>query len=62
MDHLSSMFPLLFSTEFLQALVSIALATVVFFYFVHLLRKEEDAGQTDAERITPEAVDMRRQS
>ncbi|RJG01976.1 hypothetical protein [Noviherbaspirillum sedimenti] len=50
MDAVISFFPFLASPEVTQTLVSIALAAVVFFYFVHLLRKEETSALVDEEK------------
>jgi len=47
MDALTKLFPALVSVEFMQVLTSMALAALVFFYFIHLLRKEEVAAQAD---------------
>ena len=49
MDALVSLFPILASQDLLALCLSITLAASVFFYFIHLLRKEEDSAQTAAD-------------
>ncbi|QAU35472.1 hypothetical protein [Janthinobacterium sp. 17J80-10] len=56
MDALASLFPIFVSKDLLFLLVSITLAAIVFFFFIHLLRKEENATQSDREKP---AVDVR---
>lgn len=51
MDTLAKLFPISDAAGFLQTFISIALAAVVFFYFVSLLRKEEMPEQEDDAKI-----------
>jgi hypothetical protein len=52
MDALVSLFPILASTDLSALFLSITLAAVVFFYFIHLLRKEEGSAKADADEST----------
>ncbi|HCY63431.1 MAG TPA: hypothetical protein DHV59_11505 [Oxalobacteraceae bacterium] len=52
MDTLAKLFPVADSAGLLQTFISIALAAVVFFYFVSLLRKEEMLEQEDEAKIS----------
>ena len=63
MDALASLFSILASKDLLFPLVSLAFAAVVFFYFIHLLRKEETNAQVDAEKaIVDVRTPMQRQA
>lgn len=63
MDTLVSLFPVLASQDLLALCLSITLAAVVFFYFIHLLRKEEDSVQSVADDSAIEVhASVRRQA
>jgi phosphotransferase system glucose/maltose/N-acetylglucosamine-specific IIC component len=62
MDALAKLFPFLGSTELMQTLISIAVAAIVFFYSVFLLRKEELDEQADKESASDIGGEMRRQA
>lgn len=63
MESLASVFTAFSSSENMTTIVSIAIAAVVFFYCLHLLRKNE-AQQDSQEQASSEALgaDLRRQA
>lgn len=56
MDTLVSLFPILALKDLPALFLSITLAAVVFFYFIHLLRKEETSAKDEADKS---ALDVR---
>ncbi len=61
MNDLANLFPMFFSLSESQAPVSIAVAAIVFFYFVYLLRKEENMAQAETEKPATDARTEKRQ-
>lgn len=55
MDTLVSLFPMLASKDLATLFLSITLAAIVFFYFIHLLRKEETTANADADKSALDA-------
>ena len=55
MDAVANLFALSDSPEFLMTMLSIALAAVVFFYFVHRLRQEETLEHPNEDQVVAEA-------
>lgn len=61
MNALANLFPGLSLSGDVQAPVAIAIAAIVFFYFVHLLRKEENTPHAKVDSPATDAHVEKRQ-